>query len=161
MSLTFSLPLDLHFNLPLVFRQAINGPIGYKHLLSNSSILKLSDLDRPGLYVFNLTVTDSQNSTNSTTASITVSCGSRSSPSRSTFLTMQFRLQVLKEADYPPTANAGPDIVLYLPQNEVTLNGNQSTDDKVTIFGDHCETSTRLTIFFLGNRLLALESSCR
>lgn len=59
-------------------------------------------------YVFNLTVTDSRNATNSTTASVTV----------------------LKEADYPPTANAGPDIVVYLPTNSVTLNGSASTDDK-------------------------------
>ena len=65
----------------------------------------------PGIYQFNLTVTDSRNGTNSTTATI----------------------NVLKETDYPPTANAGPDIVLFLPQNEVTLNGNKSTDDKVCL----------------------------
>ncbi|XP_017487354.1 PREDICTED: dyslexia-associated protein KIAA0319-like protein, partial [Rhagoletis zephyria] len=87
---------------------AIKVPIGYKNLLPlNSSILRLKDLT-PGLYVFNLTVTDSRNATNSTTASVTV----------------------LKEADYPPVANAGPDIVVYLPQNSVTLNGSASTDDK-------------------------------
>lgn len=34
------------------------------------------------------------------------------------------------ETDYPPTANAKSEVVIYLPQNEVTLNGNLSTDDK-------------------------------
>ncbi|GFX42292.1 dyslexia-associated protein KIAA0319-like protein [Trichonephila clavipes] len=34
------------------------------------------------------------------------------------------------ETDYPPTANAESEVVIYLPQNEVTLNGNLSTDDK-------------------------------
>lgn len=34
------------------------------------------------------------------------------------------------ETDYKPTANAGSDIVINLPQNYVTLYGNASTDDK-------------------------------
>ncbi|KAI2798971.1 hypothetical protein BLOT_012592 [Blomia tropicalis] len=87
--------------------QAIKVPIGYKNLVSNSSTLKLNDLVA-GLYVFNLTVTDSKNATNSTTATI----------------------NVLKEIDYPPTANAGPDVFIHLPQNTVVLNGSLSRDDK-------------------------------
>jgi dyslexia-associated protein KIAA0319-like protein len=84
-------------------------PIGYKNLqLPQSQTLQLKDL-LPGLYQLRLTVTDSDGAINSTIANVTV----------------------LKEIDYPPTANAGPDIVLHLPQNEVTLYGNQSTDDKV------------------------------
>lgn len=31
--------------------------------------------------------------------------------------------------DYPPVANAGPNQVITLPQNSITLYGNQSTDD--------------------------------
>ena len=33
------------------------------------------------------------------------------------------------ETDYPPTANAGPDKIIKLPQNSVVLYGNLSTDD--------------------------------
>ncbi|KAL1486080.1 hypothetical protein MTO96_031535, partial [Rhipicephalus appendiculatus] len=55
-----------------------------------------------------LKVTDSDGVTNTTSANVTV----------------------LKEMDYPPTANAGPQSVVYMPNNEVTLNGNLSTDDK-------------------------------
>ena len=33
------------------------------------------------------------------------------------------------ETDYPPTANAGPDKIVKLPQNSVVLYGNASTDD--------------------------------
>ena len=39
-------------------------------------------------------------------------------------------LKVEPERDYPPTANAGSDVVLKLPNSEVVLNGNRSTDDK-------------------------------
>ena len=38
-------------------------------------------------------------------------------------------LEVLKEADFKPKANAGEDKIIYLPTNTVTLNGNQSYDD--------------------------------
>lgn len=38
-------------------------------------------------------------------------------------------LEVVKETDYPPEANAGASVVIFLPQNELTLNANQSTDD--------------------------------
>lgn len=37
---------------------------------------------------------------------------------------------MVSETDYRPVANAGADVIIYLPQNEVTLNGNLSTDDK-------------------------------
>lgn len=62
------------------------------------------------LFVFfsRLTVEDSDHVTNSTLANITV----------------------LKVTDYPPSANAGQDIIIYLPQNTITLNGNLSTDDR-------------------------------
>ena len=54
-----------------------------------------------------MTVVDSDGATNSTTA----------------------RLTVNKAVDYPPVANAGPNQVITLPQNSITLFGNQSTDD--------------------------------
>ena len=41
----------------------------------------------------------------------------------------KFSFQVIEEKDYPPTANAGEDKVVYLPINQVTLHGNQSSDD--------------------------------
>jgi PKD repeat protein len=61
----------------------------------------------PGNYTFGLTVTDSDGDSNSTLANV----------------------EVIKETDYPPEANAGEPVVIYLPQNQITLNGNQSTDD--------------------------------
>ena len=39
------------------------------------------------------------------------------------------KVRVNEEKDYPPVANAGGDIIINLPTNEVQLNGNQSTDD--------------------------------
>lgn len=38
-------------------------------------------------------------------------------------------LTVNKAVDYPPVAIAGPNQVITLPQNSITLYGNQSTDD--------------------------------
>ena len=38
-------------------------------------------------------------------------------------------MEVEEEQDYPPTANAGEDIIIHLPKNEVTLHGNGSSDD--------------------------------
>ena len=60
-----------------------------------------------GNYTFTLTVVDADGAKNSTNAT----------------------LEVLKETDYPPEANAGAPVVIYLPQNNLTLNGNASTDD--------------------------------
>lgn len=38
-------------------------------------------------------------------------------------------ITVVASKDYPPEANAGADIIVHLPQNKVTLNGNLSSDD--------------------------------
>lgn len=70
----------------------IQGPIGYKAALQETSTLQLSDLI-PGNYTFKLTVTDSDDEKNSTNAQITV----------------------LKAIDYPPSANAGAYIKPYFP----------------------------------------------
>ena len=56
---------------------------------------------------YRLTVIDSDGAANSTIASLTVN----------------------KPVDYPPIANAGPNQAVTLPQNFITLNGNQSSDD--------------------------------
>lgn len=56
---------------------------------------------------FSLTVTDSDGAQSSTQATLSVN----------------------KAVDYRPVANAGPNQVITLPRNSVTLHGNQSTDD--------------------------------
>lgn len=86
----------------------IQGPIGYRPQLDDVSTLQLSDLNAPGNYTFRLTLTDSDGAQNSSTACITV----------------------LRANDYPPEANAGGDVILYLPENRVTLNGSLSSDDR-------------------------------
>ncbi|XP_070161283.1 dyslexia-associated protein KIAA0319 [Polyergus mexicanus] len=83
------------------------GPIGYQPNLVDTPTLQLNNLIA-GNYTFKLTVEDSDHVTNSTSANITV----------------------LKVIDYPPSANAGQDVIIYLPQNTLTLNGNLSTDDR-------------------------------
>lgn len=90
--------------------EEIEGPIKKKSVFgsnTDSKILQLKGLSA-GVYKFRLTVTDSNGLTDQTIASVTVK----------------------KETDYPPKANAGSDVVIRLPDNEVTLNGNKSTDDK-------------------------------
>lgn len=88
----------------------IKAPIGFQ-LQSNdlqTPTLQLTSLIA-GSYIFQLTVTDSDNQTNST----------------------QANLNVLKEKDYPPTAIINQaDQILILPRNSVLLMGNASTDDK-------------------------------
>lgn len=86
----------------------IQGPIGYQPTLPETSTLQLNDLTSPGNYTFRLTIADSDGALNSTTASISV----------------------LKIIDYPPEANAGSNVIVYLPHNNVTLNGSLSTDDR-------------------------------
>ncbi|XP_072944852.1 dyslexia-associated protein KIAA0319 [Epargyreus clarus] len=84
-----------------------SGPIGYQPPLEDGATLVLKDLKQPGNYTFKLTVEDSDHVKNSTTANITV----------------------LNHTDYPPEANAGQDVIIYLPNNNLTLNGSLSTDD--------------------------------
>uniref|UniRef100_A0A452HH11 PKD domain-containing protein n=1 Tax=Gopherus agassizii TaxID=38772 RepID=A0A452HH11_9SAUR len=86
--------------------EELKGPLREEKVSTDTAILKLTNLV-PGNYTFSLTVVDSDGASNSTTASLTVN----------------------KEVDYPPVANAGPNQVITLPQNSITLYGNQSTDD--------------------------------
>lgn len=86
--------------------ELVQGPINYSPTLPEQPTIELSDLIA-GNYEFKLTTTDSDKAENSTTAII----------------------QVVEEIDYPPQSNAGADQILYLPHNNITLNGTLSTDD--------------------------------
>lgn len=86
--------------------EEVKGPVR-SDFTSDSISLKLSDL-KEGDYQFKLTVTDGDGAKSEAFADI----------------------KVEPEVDYPPEANAGQWVVIHLPNQEVTLNGNKSTDDK-------------------------------
>jgi len=86
--------------------EILSGPVGYQPELEQLPTITLSNLTS-GNYTIKLTVTDEDGATNSTTSA----------------------LQVLKDTDYKPKANAGEDKIIFLPTNTVTLNGNKSYDD--------------------------------
>lgn len=86
--------------------EMVTAPLGYKLSEETAPTLQLTDLV-PGNYTIMLLVKDEEGLEGNTT----------------TFLS------VVKETDYRPTANAGGDQIVYLPQTEITLYGNASTDD--------------------------------
>ncbi|EDV22385.1 uncharacterized protein TRIADDRAFT_28661 [Trichoplax adhaerens] len=86
--------------------ELVAGPLNYYLKKKTNPVLQLTKLD-PGNYDFKLTVTDSDGVKNSTLA----------------------RIKVNKAMDYKPVALPGPDVLLYLPQNSVVLNGSGSYDD--------------------------------
>ncbi|XP_026867464.2 dyslexia-associated protein KIAA0319-like protein isoform X2 [Electrophorus electricus] len=86
--------------------EEVKGPLREEKVSADTAVLTLTSLV-PGNYTFNLTVTDSDGAQNSTQAMLCVN----------------------KAMDYRPVANAGPNQVITLPRNSITLCGNQSTDD--------------------------------
>ncbi|XP_044151462.1 dyslexia-associated protein KIAA0319 homolog [Bufo gargarizans] len=76
----------------------------------DNPVLHLTNLV-PGNYTFRLTVADYDGAKNSTEAYVVVN----------------------KVVDNPPVADAGPNQLLTLPQNDFSLNGNLSTDDQQII----------------------------
>ncbi|XP_037080351.1 dyslexia-associated protein KIAA0319-like protein, partial [Pollicipes pollicipes] len=87
--------------------EVVQAPLGYQQQLDSSATLQLENLT-PGNYTIRLTVEDSDHATDSAEAHISV----------------------LREIDYAPQANAGEDVIVYLPNSVATLLGNASTDDK-------------------------------
>jgi len=48
---------------------------------------------------------------------------------------------VVSATDYPPTADAGSNVIISLPQKSMTLYGNSSTDDKKIVSYEWTRTS--------------------
>ncbi|KAK7084054.1 hypothetical protein SK128_004936 [Halocaridina rubra] len=86
--------------------EIVTAPLGYKLSEETGATLQLTDLI-PGNYTIMLHVKDEEGLEGNTT----------------TFV------NVVKETDYPPTANAGGDQIIYLPQRDIILYGNASIDD--------------------------------
>lgn len=86
--------------------EEVKGPLREEKVSADTVTLTLTNLV-PGNYTFSLTVTDSDGAQSST----------------------QAMLLVHKAMDYKPVANAGPNQVITLPRNAITLYGNQSKDD--------------------------------
>ena len=82
------------------------SPVGFQQELPDLQLITLENL-LAGNYTITVTVTDPDGASDSAIAT----------------------LQVIEEKDYPPTANAGEDRIVYLPNNQVVLHGNQSSDD--------------------------------
>ncbi|XP_070702418.1 dyslexia-associated protein KIAA0319-like protein [Pempheris klunzingeri] len=86
--------------------EEVKGPLREEKVSADTPVLTLTSLVH-GNYTFSLTVTDSDGATDTTQATLSVN----------------------KAKDYRPVANAGPNQVIQLPRNSITLYGNQSTDD--------------------------------
>jgi hypothetical protein len=81
--------------------ELISSPLEYQKQLPDEPFITLDELV-PGNYTLKVTVTDQDRASDSAIA----------------------KLFVIEETDYPPVANAGEDIAIFLPVNEVALHGN-------------------------------------
>uniref|UniRef100_A0A6A7G6D6 Dyslexia-associated protein KIAA0319-like protein n=3 Tax=Hirondellea gigas TaxID=1518452 RepID=A0A6A7G6D6_9CRUS len=86
--------------------EIVTRPLGYILDKDTGPTLKLQNL-LPGNYTIMLCVTDEGGLEGNATAAV----------------------EVIQEKDYPPSANAGGDQIVYLPQTETIVNGTASTDD--------------------------------
>ncbi|XP_046859670.1 dyslexia-associated protein KIAA0319-like protein isoform X3 [Xenia sp. Carnegie-2017] len=86
--------------------EKLSGPSSVIMSGVDKMILNLSQL-KEGHYVFKLTVTDTKGLTDTDTVSVTVK----------------------RDDNKPPTAVAGPDIVVKLPNRAAALDGSSSSDD--------------------------------
>src|SRR5204862_354977 len=84
----------------------ISGPSQYSIVSATQAQTTVNNLSQ-GAYQFVLTVTDNQGAARKDTVNVTVNAA----------------------ANQSPTANAGPDINITLPTNNVTLNGSGSDAD--------------------------------
>lgn len=89
----------------------VSGP-AYTFGNANASSNPLTNLVQ-GVYVFRLTVADNNAATDTDDITVTVNAPAPPAPMVPNQL---------------PVASAGTDIILYLPDNSITLNGNNSTD---------------------------------
>ncbi|KPP62994.1 dyslexia-associated protein [Scleropages formosus] len=95
--------------------EQLGGPVLERGIQVDTPSLHLSHL-QPGEYAFRFTVTDSEGLADSTVATV----------------------KVVKPADHPPVADAGPNQTVSLPSDHVTLYGNRSDDDHAVV--DHLWT---------------------
>ena len=86
--------------------ELLSSPVGYQAQLEQNPTITLNNLST-GNYTVKMTVTDEDGASDTAEATI----------------------EVMKDTDYKPKAVAGDAILLYLPNNNVTLNGNKSYDD--------------------------------
>lgn len=86
--------------------EIVTGPLGYSLDKQTGVTLKLQNL-LPGNYTIMLRAKDEQGLEGNSTAFV----------------------EVLQEKDYPPSANAGGDQMVYLPMTETLVNGSASSDD--------------------------------
>jgi hypothetical protein len=89
----------------------VMGPISYAFGNATTSATVVNILVQ-GTYVFRLTVTDNSGNTDTDDVHVFVKPATVPPPA----------------VNQPPVANAGTDIILYLPQNSTTVNGGYSTD---------------------------------
>ncbi|MBX2888279.1 MAG: hypothetical protein KF829_06470, partial [Ferruginibacter sp.] len=90
--------------------EQVSGPSIAYITSANGSVTSVTGLIT-GMYIFKLTVTDNSGSTGADQVSVTV----------------------LPQPNQAPTANAGSDITITLPQNATTLNGSGSDVDGTVV----------------------------